>query len=429
MLEMPSFKILLHCENGSPPYLTPILLAKFFPSSNRLVQNHLVFGVAVGDSFVAPEYGSRSSIKKRGRLQPKNKIEVVTNKPIGYTFVGKSVREKLHIPADYNVIACPSFDLIDDFGSANSKAKASTSNTEVTLLTPHGQQKLSPSLFRQVVKEMQVPACVGLYDQPASNNSKRTRKSLERTKLWTEMATADFGSKIWAPVIGGDDLSVRLRCIKNALAVDDIGGFALVGIQHIDNRARRQELLKRCMKEIPRDLPCGVRVSLDILQIIDAAASGVLYIGTALPTTLARSNKALNIDLSAWRLHDRNNKGRESDESERKRHRTGSLEPLDKVKTYFSEGGSIDLGSDVYVQDMAPLVDGCACLACSQHNRCYIHHLIKAKELLAEILLFYHNLHSLLEIFEEMSKAASAGMFTDFVEYVELQLQGSVVAA
>ena len=78
---------------------------------------------------------------------------------------------------------------------------------------------------------------------------------------------------------------------------------------------------------------------------------------------------------------------------------------------------------------MAPLVDGCACLACSQHNRCYIHHLIKAKELLAEILLFYHNLHSLLEIFEEMSKAASAGMSTDFVEYVELQLQGSVVAA
>ena len=146
MLEMPSFKILLHCENGSPPYLTPILWAKFFPSSNRLVQNHLVFGVAVGDSFVAPEYGSRSSIKKRGRLQPKNKIEVVTNKPIGYTFVGKSVREKLHIPADYNVIASPSFDLIDDFGSANSKAKASTSNTEVTLLTPHGQQKLSPSL-------------------------------------------------------------------------------------------------------------------------------------------------------------------------------------------------------------------------------------------------------------------------------------------
>ena len=40
-------------------------------------------------------------------------------------------------------------------------------------------------------------------------------------------------------------------------------------------------------------------------------------------------------------------------------------------------------------------------------NRAYIHHLIKANEMLAETLLFVHNLHQMLLLFHYLSNAAS----------------------
>ena len=40
-------------------------------------------------------------------------------------------------------------------------------------------------------------------------------------------------------------------------------------------------------------------------------------------------------------------------------------------------------------------------------TRAYIHHLIKAKEMLAETLLFVHNLHQMLLLFRQLCEAAS----------------------
>ena len=86
-------------------------------------------------------------------------------------------------------------------------------------------------------------------------------------------------------------------------------------------------------------------------------------------------------------------------------------------------GGKLDLSKEQFARDSSALLPGCQCVACRPRQintsagdvkkmvpsftRAYIHHLIKANEMLAETLLFVHNLHQMLLLFRNLSKAAS----------------------
>lgn len=47
----------------------------------------------------------------------------------------------------------------------------------------------------------------------------------------------------------------------------------------------------------------------------------------------------------------------------------------------------VDLRDERHKLDFGPLLEGCACLACTKHTRAYVHHLVRTNELLASILL------------------------------------------
>ena len=103
------------------------------------------------------------------------------------------------------------------------------------------------------------------------------------------------------------------------------------------------------------------------------------------------------------------------DNEERKNH----------VDSENTTSGMIDLSDEKYARDPSSLLPGCQCVTCgprqintrSNHlstkstddqtkktvpsfTRAYIHHLIKANEMLAETLLFVHNLHQMLLRFD-----------------------------
>lgn len=58
---------------------------------------------------------------------------------------------------------------------------------------------------------------------------------------------------------------------------------------------------------------------------------------------------------------------------------------------------------------------GCTCKGCSRHTRAYIHHLLKSKELLAEVLLYQHNQHQLQEFFTEVRSQVQKQTFTEWM--------------
>jgi queuine tRNA-ribosyltransferase len=67
----------------------------------------------------------------------------------------------------------------------------------------------------------------------------------------------------------------------------------------------------------------------------------------------------------------------------------------------FVRGGALNLKNARFADDEGPLEPDCACPACRQFSRAYLHHLVKSNEILAAMLLTWHNLtfyQSLMEI-------------------------------
>ena len=58
----------------------------------------------------------------------------------------------------------------------------------------------------------------------------------------------------------------------------------------------------------------------------------------------------------------------------------------------FTWTGPVNIRNARHAEDSASLEDGCPCDACSKYSRAYLHHLIKAGEILGAMLLTEHNL-------------------------------------
>ena len=109
----------------------------------------------------------------------------------------------------------------------------------------------------------------------------------------------------------------------------------------------------------------------DLSQLLDAVENGSEIISTSLPITWARSNRLFNV--------------------------------LTEKSEEVGIDGCIDLSDEKYARDISPLLEWCQCMSCkdARYSKAYVHHLIKANELLAQILLFGHNLYQLLTLFKE----------------------------
>jgi queuine tRNA-ribosyltransferase len=58
----------------------------------------------------------------------------------------------------------------------------------------------------------------------------------------------------------------------------------------------------------------------------------------------------------------------------------------------YTTHGSLNLRNARHADDPAPLDADCDCPACARHSRAYLHHLIRADEMLGPVLLTWHNL-------------------------------------
>ncbi len=58
----------------------------------------------------------------------------------------------------------------------------------------------------------------------------------------------------------------------------------------------------------------------------------------------------------------------------------------------FTSRGIFNLRNARFIDDAAPLDEGCQCLACTRYSRAYLHHLFRSSEILGPMLLTQHNL-------------------------------------
>jgi hypothetical protein len=137
-----------------------------------------------------------------------------------------------------------------------------------------------------------------------------------------------------------------------------------------------------------------------LMEVVEIAAEGYInVIGTNLPAVWAKHNMALVLPLptESHVLSD--------EEQVVKRRKIEQVN--NRIGTpSLDSNGCLDMSDKCHSRDATPLVEGCNCMTCNhgRFSRSYIHHLVCAnRELLAEVLLFGHNLYHLMQLIEKFN--------------------------
>ena len=85
----------------------------------------------------------------------------------------------------------------------------------------------------------------------------------------------------------------------------------------------------------------------------------------------------------------------------------------------FTRQGTLNMRNARHADDPAPLDPECGCPACTQYSRAYLHHLIRAGEILGAMLLTTHNLQYYADLMAAMRDAIESGSFAAFAAAFE----------
>ncbi|GAB1363576.1 tRNA guanosine(34) transglycosylase Tgt [Rhodobacter sp.] len=77
--------------------------------------------------------------------------------------------------------------------------------------------------------------------------------------------------------------------------------------------------------------------------------------------------------------------------------------------------GQVNIKNARHMDDPRPLDESCTCPACRNYSRAYLHHVFKAQEIIASMLLTWHNLDYYQRLMQGLRDAIAAGRLADFV--------------
>jgi queuine tRNA-ribosyltransferase len=84
----------------------------------------------------------------------------------------------------------------------------------------------------------------------------------------------------------------------------------------------------------------------------------------------------------------------------------------------YTRTGPLNLRNARHAEDQSPLDPECRCPACRQFSRAYLHHVVKANEIIAAMLLTWHNLTYYQDLMQSLRDAIAAGTLVATVEDV-----------
>jgi queuine tRNA-ribosyltransferase len=85
----------------------------------------------------------------------------------------------------------------------------------------------------------------------------------------------------------------------------------------------------------------------------------------------------------------------------------------------YTSRGVLNLRNARHADDASPLDPDCDCPACTRHSRAYLHHLIKAEEMLGPMLLTWHNIRYYQTLMARLRRAIVEGRFEEEAAAIE----------
>ena len=80
----------------------------------------------------------------------------------------------------------------------------------------------------------------------------------------------------------------------------------------------------------------------------------------------------------------------------------------------FTWAGPLNIRNARFNEDQGPLDPRCGCPVCATWSRAYLHHLVKAGEMLGAMLMTQHNIHFYQELMQGIRDSIGAGRFAAF---------------
>jgi queuine tRNA-ribosyltransferase len=194
--------------------------------------------------------------------------------------------------------------------------------------------------------------------------------SLALTTRWAKRSKAAFGDQpghmCFGIVQGGVFADLRAR---SAASLIEIGfdGYALGGLAVGEPQAAMFETLDAAVPLLPADKPrylMGVGKPDDIAG---AVLRGIDMFDCVIPTRSGRNAQA------------------------------------------FTRSGTLNLRNAGHAEDTGPLDGACRCPACRRFSRAYLHHTVKANEIVASMLLTWHNLTYYQDLMQSLRAAIAQG--------------------
>jgi queuine tRNA-ribosyltransferase len=239
---------------------------------------------------------------------------------------------------------------------------------------------LSPERAMEIQRLLGSDIQMVLDECPAYPASKADiEKSLAMTTRWAKRSRAAFGEQpgraCFGIVQGGVFKDLRLRSAESLIEIG-FHGYALGGLAVGEEQSAMFETLDATVPHLPTDKPrylMGVGKPDDIAG---AVLRGIDMFDCVLPTRSGRNGQA------------------------------------------FTRTGTLNLRNARHAEDSDPLDPECACPACRQFSRAYLHHTVKANEIIASMLLTWHNLTYYQDLMASLRKAISDGRLATVVAEV-----------
>ncbi len=213
-------------------------------------------------------------------------------------------------------------------------------------------------------------------------------EAMRRSMRWAERSKAAFaappGHALFGIVQGGIFPALRAESAA-ALCALGFDGYAIGGLAVGEGQALMYDTVEGTVALLPADRPrylMGVGKPADL---VGAVQRGIDLFDCVLPTRSGRMGQA------------------------------------------FTRRGPVNLRNARHVVDLRPLDAGCDCPVCASYGRAYLHHLVRANEILGAVLLTWHNLHYYQALMAAMRGAVLAGTFADFAAgFAEEQASGDI---
>ena len=235
-------------------------------------------------------------------------------------------------------------------------------------LTPERSMEIQRLLGSTI--QMQLDECVGF---PHSRED--AKRAMELSLRWAQRSRSAFGTQpghaCFGIVQGGIEADLREQSAKGLISIG-FEGYAIGGLAVGEGQQLMLETIAVTEPHLPKDKPrylMGVGTPLDLLLSVE---KGIDMFDCVMPTRSGRHGQA------------------------------------------FTRFGKINIRNAKHAEDLRPLDETSDHPALNKYSRAYLHHLVRANEILGMMLLSWANIAYYQQLMADMRNAIIAGTFETY---------------